>query len=250
MSFRPCQSPERRWVAAELSLTAEMDRPRRGRLPPRIAAPASQKRREQTRPLPAFLLENRAGYFRLRARLRKCFLCEPWRPHLHLKSPANPGASSYRQIGYLQACLGHLPRTERAAQIHELAKVVGVVVREKQRFAQNRLALTMRYFGEQIGARVSHQTDHLFQIALERRHAFLPGYLIGGHRRFWAVSVWKIRRDVFWISAEVHDVPLREPRVFEQLPARVRKRVRECPIFLSREIVQSVHEMDVRASAF
>src|ERR1700676_887293 len=172
---------------------------------------------------------------------------------------ANSSASSYRHSWYLQTCvivletrlaLRFRPSAKCAAQIHELAEVISIVIRKKKRFPQNGLPLTMRYFGEEVGARTSHQMDHLLQIALERRHAFGPRLFIGGRWRFWPVPARKSGRDMFGITAEVQNVPLRKPRVFEQLPARVRQCVSESSIFPGGEPFQCVHEMDVRASAF
>src|ERR1700722_1321479 len=63
-----------------------MDRPPRCRPPQRKAAPALRKRRAQTPQLPACPSRNRAGYFLLRARLWKYFLCESCRPRYACKS--------------------------------------------------------------------------------------------------------------------------------------------------------------------
>src|SRR5580704_12620280 len=127
--------------------------------------------------------------------------------------------------------------------------MIGIMIGEQQGFAQNRLSLAVRYFGGQISTRIRHQMDHFEQIALEGRDALVPSLTIGRRRCFWPVTGWKRRRDVFWISAELQDIPLREPRVFEQLPARMRKCVRKSSIFPGRKPVERVHEMDVRASA-
>src|SRR5580704_7170635 len=55
---------------------------------------------------------------------------------------------------------------------------------------------------------------------------------------------------MFWVSTELQDVPLCEPRVLEQLPARMRKGVGERSIFPSREAIQRIHKVNVRAPAF
>src|SRR5580692_8922862 len=261
-AVRPCRSPGRRRVAAELSPKEEMDRLLRRQWRPRKSCPARGKRQVQTRQLPAVLSKNPAGHlplpigFSTYFRLESCSLRS-----LSVYSAGHSLEASYRQCGYLQApvtarfapaageALVLWPGAQSAAQVHELAEVIRIVVCQYQRFPQNRLALAMRYFSEEIGLRVLHQADHILQIPLECRDAFLPGFLVGGDRRFGPVSRWKRRGDVLGISAELEDVPLREPRMFEQLPARVRKRVREGSIFPRREIVESIHEMDVRASA-
>src|SRR5580698_2193924 len=128
--------------------------------------------------------------------------------------------------------------------------MIGIMIGEQQGFAQNRLSLAVRYFGGQISTRIRHQMDHFEQIALEGRYALVPSLTIGRRRCFWPVTGWKRRRDVFWISAELQDIPLREPRMFEQLPARMRQTIRERSIFLWRESFQRIHEVYVRASAF
>src|SRR5271169_3271446 len=128
--------------------------------------------------------------------------------------------------------------------------MIGIMIGEQQRFAQNRLSLAVRYFGGQIGARICYKMDHFEQIALEGGHALVPSFTIGRRRRFGPVTGRKRWRDVFWISAELQDIPLREPRMFEQLPTRMRQTVRERAIFLWRESIQRIHEVDVRAPAF
>src|SRR5271155_5582273 len=80
------------------------------------------------------------------------------------------------------------PGAEGTAQIHQLAQMVGVVIRKDQRFAQYRLALAMRDFCEEIGARVLHQADHVRQIFLESGHTIVPGLIIGRHGSFWPVA--------------------------------------------------------------
>ena len=60
-------------------------------------------------------------------------------------------------------------RSQRAPQIHQLAQVIRVVVRQNQRLAQNRLPVAVGESCIQIVARILHQPDHLPQIAPERR---------------------------------------------------------------------------------
>ena len=50
--------------------------------------------------------------------------------------------------------------------------------------------------------------------------------------------------------AEIHDVPLGETHMLEQLPACMRQGIRVCSVFPSRESFQGIHEMNVRAPAF
>ena len=142
------------------------------------------------------------------------------------------------------------PGAEGTAQIHQLAQMVGVVIRKDQRFAQYRLALAMRDFCEEIGARVLHQANHVRQIFLESGHTIVPGLIIGRHGSFWPVAAGKIRRDVLGIPAEFEDVALGDARVFEQLPTSVREGVRERPVFAGGKIVERVREMNVRSAAF
>jgi hypothetical protein len=128
--------------------------------------------------------------------------------------------------------------------------MIGIVIREHQRFAQNCLAVPVRYFREEIGFWILHQVDHLLQVALERRDAFVPFFFTGGRGGFWPISGGKWRRNVFRISTEFENVPLCEAGVFEQLPAGVGQSVRERSVFPGREIIECVREVDVRASTF
>src|SRR2546422_8206787 len=66
--------------------------------------------------------------------------------------PASGGVTGCTLLG--------LPGAEQASDQHELPQVIGVVVREDERFAQHRLPRAMREAGEQVRRRVAHQSPH------------------------------------------------------------------------------------------
>src|SRR5580658_3971180 len=70
------------------------------------------------------------------------------------------------------------PRTEHPPNQDELAQMVGVVVREKQRLAKYRLARAMRNRREQICLRISDEFRHRFQVRLECLDALVPRRVI------------------------------------------------------------------------
>src|SRR5258708_12629678 len=51
------------------------------------------------------------------------------------------------------------------------------------------------------------------------------------------------------VAAEFQDVPLRDSRMFQQLPARVRQTGGERAAFVGRKFLQCVHKMHVRGAA-
>src|SRR5579864_7155415 len=52
-----------------------------------------------------------------------------------------------------------------------------------------------------------------------------------------------------WIPAEFQDVPLRDPRMLQQLPARVRQSRSKRTALVRRKFLQRIHELHVRRSA-
>src|SRR5438034_7732717 len=57
-----------------------------------------------------------------------------------------------------------LPGAEQASDQHELPQVIGVVVREDERFAQYRLPGAMREAGEQVRRRVARSEEHTSEL--------------------------------------------------------------------------------------
>src|SRR5258708_1381241 len=86
------------------------------------------------------------------------------------------------------ACLGRGPVSLRAPQIHELPQMIGVMVRQHQRLAQDRLAIAMRDFCVQIRFWILHQVDHFLQVALESLYGFVPRSVIRRHGRLRPVA--------------------------------------------------------------
>jgi hypothetical protein len=63
-----------------------------------------------------------------------------------------------------------------------------------------------------------HQLEHGLQVGLKGLAAFVPGLLVGRSGGLWPVAFGEFWRDVFWVTGEFEDVPLREAQVFEELP--------------------------------
>src|SRR4029077_8382597 len=115
--------------------------------------------------------------------------------------------------------------------------------------AQNRLAIAVRNFRKQVRARTLHQLTHLVQIVLERLHTFLPFRFARRPRRLWPVAFGKSRRHMFRVAAELQDVPLRDARMLEQLPAGVRQTRRKRSAFVRWKLFQRIHKVHMRGAA-
>src|SRR6266699_1422456 len=161
--------------------------------------------------------------------------------------PVSRGSSESRAImGFSRGW----PFSERPPEIDELAEMIGVVVRHEQRFAQDRLAVPMGNPGEQIGLRILHETDHFLEISHKCLHGLVPRGLIRRPRRCRPVPFGKSGGNMLGIAAEFQDVPLRDPRMFQELPAGMRQSRYKGSAFGLGEALDGVHEMDVRAAAF
>src|SRR5215467_5643331 len=127
--------------------------------------------------------------------------------------------------------------------------MIRIVVRKKQRFAKNRLAVTMRNLRAQVGLGIFYQADHFFQVTLERLQSLVPGGRVRRTWRFRPIALRKSGRDMFRIAAEFENVPLRNPRMFQKLPARVWQSRDESAAFGFGEALDGVDEVNVRAAA-
>src|SRR5438034_1864030 len=70
--------------------------------------------------------------------------------------PASGGVTGCTLLG--------LPGAEQASDQHELPQVIGVVVREDERFAQHRLPGAMREPGEQVRRGVARSEEHTSEL--------------------------------------------------------------------------------------
>ena len=145
--------------------------------------------------------------------------------------------------------LGFGPGAEGAAEVDELAEVIGIVVGEDEGFAQNGLALAVGDFGVEIGARIFDELNHFAQIVFKGFDGFVPLFFARRDRGLRPVAFGKFGRDVRVIAAKFQNVPLGDADVFEELPPRVREALRVGAALGCGEAFDGVHEMDVGAAA-
>src|SRR5215472_967007 len=127
--------------------------------------------------------------------------------------------------------------------------MIGVVVRHQQGLAQDCLALTMRNPGVQIRLWILHQADHLLEISPKALDGLGPRCSIRGPSCFRPVAFGKSGGNVLGVAAELQDVPLRDPRMLQELPAGMRQSRDKGSAFGLGETLDGVPEMDVRATA-
>jgi len=127
--------------------------------------------------------------------------------------------------------------------------MIGVVVGEQQRLAQNGLSVAVGNLRIQIGLRAVHEADHFLEVAAERFHGFVPGSRVGRPRRLRPVALRKTRRNVLGVAAEFQDVPLRDSRMLQKLPAGVRQSGDEGSALRFGKTLDGIHEMNVRPAS-
>src|SRR5882762_2375101 len=107
----------------------------------------------------------------------------------------------------------------------------------------------MRNLRKKIRPRIFHQANHLVQVMLELLHAFVPISFAYRARRLWPIAFRKSRRNMLRVSAELHNVPLRDPRVLQQLPAGMRQARRKRTALVGRKFFQRIHKLHVSRAA-
>lgn len=120
------------------------------------------------------------------------------------------------------------------------------MVREHKRLAQNRLPIPVWNSREKVNLRIAYQLSHLRQIALKRFHARLPCGNTRRHLCFWPITLRKFWRDMFRIPRKLKDVPLRDPKMLQQLPGRVGSARRFCAAHRFWNACQNVFPAGVR----
>src|SRR5262249_2697010 len=128
--------------------------------------------------------------------------------------------------------------------------MIGIVICQQQRLAQNRLPASVGNLRIQIRLRILHELDHLFQIALKIPYALFPRSVIWRKRCLRPVPPGKIRGDMLRIPAELQNVPLRDSRVLQQLPTGVRQSLGEHTLLALRKPCERIFKMHVRSAAF
>jgi hypothetical protein len=116
-----------------------------------------------------------------------------------------------------------LPGAEQAAHVDQLGDVVGVVIGKQQGLTQNRLAVTPRDAGVQLSLGIRHQGLHGLHIFSELPDAAGPGRSAWRRFSLRPVSLGPFGRGVLGAAAELENVKLREAKMLEQHPRRVRE---------------------------
>lgn len=111
-------------------------------------------------------------------------------------------------------------------QRHQLAQVVGVVIRYEHRFAEQRLAAPPLERLIQVTLSILHERLHLRHVVakgfdrlrprVRRRRLFLRG----------PVVCRPVERFIPGVAGKVQDIPLTDPQMLQDLPRRVRGALR------------------------
>src|SRR5882762_4508215 len=107
----------------------------------------------------------------------------------------------------------------------------------------------MRNLRKKIRPRIFHQANHLVQVMLELLHAFVPISFAYRARRLWPIAFRKSRRNMLRVAAELHNVPLRDPRVLQQLPSGMRQARRKRTALVGRKFFERIHKLHVSRAA-
>src|SRR5262249_23129150 len=83
-----------------------------------------------------------------------------------------------------------LPGSEGLSDCDDLAKMIRVVIRDEQDFAQVGTALAVRNLGGQVSARVSNQADYFLQISIEAFDSGAPCLI--AEVDSWPEAAWKV----------------------------------------------------------
>ena len=113
-----------------------------------------------------------------------------------------------------------LPDAELAAKRDDLPDVVRGVIGGEEEFAQIGLIGAVRNRGDELDLRARGEPLERLAVAPELRNRFGPGRAVRRRRRLRPVGVRPLLRLVFRVDAEIEDVGLREPQMFEELPGR------------------------------
>src|SRR5712672_3682734 len=107
----------------------------------------------------------------------------------------------------------------------------------------------MRNFRQEIDTRILHQTSHLIQVVLELLNALVPITFACRTRRFRPIPLRKSRRDMLGVAAELDNVPLRDPRMLQQLPTSVRQARRKRSALVRWKFFQRIQKLHVSGAA-
>src|ERR1700752_3977380 len=83
------------------------------------------------------------------------------------------------------------PGFQGAAQVHQLAEVIGIMICENQRLAKKCLSATPRKGSVQVNAGIGDESNHPSQVALKRLYALMPRGIIGRGGSFGPIALRK-----------------------------------------------------------
>jgi len=127
--------------------------------------------------------------------------------------------------------------------------MVSVVVGGQQHFAQDSLAIAVRNPRVEVDRVVGNQTAESLQVLAETVNAAIPGLGIGRLGRRRPVAVREFRRFVFGVSAELQNVPLCDPHMFQNFPRRVGRTLGALAANLVGKVLNGVLESGVGMTA-
>ena len=134
----------------------------------------------------------------------------------------------------------------------EDSQVVSIMIGDEQRFAQDRLAVTVSDRREQIGRLLGDQALHFIKVGAKSCDRLMPGVRSSIARRSFSlrpVALRPRRRHMIRIAAEFQYVPLRDPHVLKNLPRRVRDMLYLSINQLDGKVCDHAFKVDVRAAA-
>src|SRR5499425_2547320 len=117
---------------------------------------------------------------------------------------------------------GSRPVVHDLAKDAELADVIGSVIDDEHRLAQNRLAVAVRDAGVEIRLRMLDEGDHLLQVAVVARDGLVPVFLGRLRVAGGPIVLGEAELLVVRVPDEIEDVPLCDTDVLEEMPEGVR----------------------------
>src|SRR5581483_10865409 len=127
--------------------------------------------------------------------------------------------------------------------------MIGVMIGDQKRFAQDGLPIAMRNFRVQIGFLVRDEFGHGLQIGAKATQAVVPGCRVSRRRALGPIAFGPGRRLMLRIAAEFQNVPLRDAHVLQQLPRAVRRAGWYCPAQPRRKIRHHRVEIGMRVAS-
>jgi len=128
--------------------------------------------------------------------------------------------------------------------------MIGIVISDQERLAENRLTIAVRDRREEIGRRIGDQVAHRLEIGLERGDRLVPSGWRWRRIALGPIAARKLRRNMPRVAAELQNIPLRDPHVLDDPPRRMWHSSRPFATQLGRQLGHSRGEVDVRSALF